>query len=163
MRVPWTAKRSNRSILKEINSEYSLEGLMIEVLILWPPDAKSQIIGKDSDAGKDQRQRRRGRQRMRWLDSIINAMDMNLSKLQETAKNGGSWCAAVHIIARQTHVSNSTTTISYDLSGHTDSSARDHRRPTNTEESTVKLNIFRFFVISKILLRNYLIVFINLQ
>ena len=73
---------------------------MVEVPILWPPDAKSQHIGKDSDAGKDRRQRRRGWQRMRWLDSIINATDMNLSKLQETVKNRGSWCAAVHIICK---------------------------------------------------------------
>ena len=67
-----------------------------EAPILWPPDVKSQLIGKDSDAGKDWRQNRRGRQRMRWLESIPDSMDMNLSKFWETVEDRGDWCAAVH-------------------------------------------------------------------
>ena len=84
-----TCFSSNQSILRETNPEYSLEGLMFEAEapVLWPPDAKSWLIGKDPDAGKDPdvgkdwRQMRRGRQRMRWLDSVTDSMDMNLSKL----------------------------------------------------------------------------------
>ena len=85
LRVPWTARRSNQSILKEISPEYSLEGLMLkqETPILWPPSEENWLIGKDPDAGKDWRQEERGQQRMRWLDGIIDSLDMNLSKLQE--------------------------------------------------------------------------------
>ena len=74
--------KSNQSILKEINPEYSLEGRMLR-LSLWSPDVKSQLIGKDPDAGKDWRQKEQGWQRMRWLGSITNSLDMNLSKLQK--------------------------------------------------------------------------------
>ena len=72
---------SNQSILKEIIYEYSLAGLMAEAEapVLWPPDVKSRFIGKDSDAGKIEGRRRRGSQRMRWLDGIINSMGMSLS------------------------------------------------------------------------------------
>ena len=94
LRVPWNARRSNQSILKEINPEYSLEGLMLKLKVqYWPTDMKSQHTGKDPDTGKDWGQEEKG---MRWLDDIINSMDMNLSKFQETAKDKETWHAVVH-------------------------------------------------------------------
>ena len=96
MVFPWTARRSNQSVLKEINLEYSLERhAKAEALILWPPDAKNQLTGKNLDAEKIEG-KRRGWQKMRWLDSITDSVDMNLSKLQETVEYRGAWCAAVH-------------------------------------------------------------------
>jgi len=77
LRVPWTSRRSNQSTPKGINTEYSLKGLVLK-LILWPHDAKSQLIGKDPDAGKDWGQEKKeATWRMRWLDGIINSMDMS--------------------------------------------------------------------------------------
>ena len=86
MRVPWTARRSNQSILKEINPECLLEGLMLKLKLLYFG------TGKDPDAGW---QKEKGQQRMRWFDSIRNSMEMNLSKLQETVKDREAWYAAV--------------------------------------------------------------------
>ena len=94
MTVPWTARRSNQLILKEINPEYSLEGL-----ILKPPDAKSQLIGKDMMLGKTEG-KRRGCQKMSWLDFITNLMDMNLSKLWEVVKDRVAWHATVHVATK---------------------------------------------------------------
>ena len=89
MRVPWTARRSNQIILKEINPEYSWGGIRAEALILWPPDAKTQLIGKDPDAEKNGRQKEKS---MR-MDSTTDSMDMNLSKLWEMVKDRGAWRA----------------------------------------------------------------------
>ena len=97
-RVPWTARRSNQFILKEISPEYSLEGLMAEAEapILWPPDAKNWLIGKILMLGKTGDRRTRGQQRTRLLDGITNPMGMSLSKRQEMVKYRETWHAAVH-------------------------------------------------------------------
>ena len=111
LRVPWTARRSNQSILKEIYPEYSLEGLMLKLKtpVLWPPDVKSRLIQKHLYAGKDWRQG--GQQRMRWLEGITYSVDLNLSKSQEIMEDRGVWCAAVRGVTKSLRqLSNWTTT-----------------------------------------------------
>ena len=92
MRVPWTAGRSNQSILKEINPEYSLEGLMLKLKLqsFGHLMRRTDSLEKTLMLGKIEGRRRRGRQRMRWLDGIADSMDMYLSKLQETVEDRGA-------------------------------------------------------------------------
>ena len=102
MRVPWTARRSKQSILKEISLEYSLEGLMLKLKFQYfgHPMRRADSFENTLMMGKIEGRRRRGQQRMIWLDGVIDSLDMNLSKFQELVMDREAWHAAVHGVAK---------------------------------------------------------------
>ena len=107
MRVPWTARRSSQSILKENNLKYSLEGLILKLQYFGHLMQRANSLEETLMLGKIEDKRRRGQQRMRWLDSVTDSMDMNLSKHQEIMEDRGAWRATDHEVAKSwTQLSN---------------------------------------------------------
>ena len=102
MRVPWTAKRANQSMLKEINPEYSLEGVILKLKCQYfgHLTQRADSLEKTLMLGKIEGRKRRGQQRMRWLSGISDSMEISFSKLREIVKDRGAWCDAVHGVAK---------------------------------------------------------------
>ena len=132
LRIPWTAWKSNQSTIKEINPDYSLTGLMLKLKLHYVghPDVKNRLTGKDLMLRKIEGMRRRGQQRMRWLDDIINSRDMNLCKLRDIVKDREAWHAAVHKVAKTWTWLSDWTRISTEIpSGHMMFCCKPLRRP----------------------------------